>query len=187
MYKILPLALTLLSLGDFGLGCRSETGIKFTNYGFPDASGTPAYKCSGSQVVQTQIGDRTLLGDGSFDRPYAAAAAANSVFPKCELIYIPLLKKHFRIQDDCSGCGMYTYTVYVSFIGLPCWTIPSSCSGHASRPLPHPIQSKYWPNRLWATIRHLGISRPCPSPSHPQSRPWLGHRHQALVRKRQML
>ena len=105
MYKLLSLALALVSLSDLSLGCKVERGIKFTNYGFPDASGTPAYKCSGGQVVPTQLGDRTKLGDGSFGNPYAAAAAGNSIFKKCDLIYVPILKKYFRVQDDCSGCG----------------------------------------------------------------------------------
>ena len=92
----------LLALGS---GCAVVSGVKFTAYGYPDASGTPAYKCNGNRVVPTQPGDKTKLGDGSFQHPYAAAAAGGSVFAKCELLYMPLLKKYFRVQDDCSGCG----------------------------------------------------------------------------------
>ena len=107
MYTVLPLALALLYLSGSGLACSVQNGIKLTNYGFPDASGTPAYKCNGGTVVPTVAGDKTKLGDGSFGKPYAAAAAANSVFKKCSLIYVPLLEKYFRVQDDCSGCGMF--------------------------------------------------------------------------------
>lgn len=87
------------------MACQTVSGVKFTAYGFPDASGIPAYKCNGNNVVPTGPNDRTQLGDGSFGKPYAAAAAGNSVFKKCELLYMPLLKKYFRVQDDCSGCG----------------------------------------------------------------------------------
>ncbi|KAL9609208.1 MAG: hypothetical protein Q9167_006006 [Letrouitia subvulpina] len=107
MQKTLALSLFLLSLTGSSLGCNVVSGVKFTAYGFPDASGTPAYKCNGDRVVPTQAGDKTMLGDGSFNKPYAAAAAGGSVFKKCELLYMPLLKKYFRVQDDCSGCDLY--------------------------------------------------------------------------------
>lgn len=109
MYKLLSLALALVSLSDFSLGCNVERGIKLTNYGFPDASGIPAYKCRGGRPVPTQAGDKTELGNGSFGNPYAAAAAGNSIFKKCDVIYVPILKKYFRVQDDCSGCGIFAF------------------------------------------------------------------------------
>lgn len=109
MQKVLPLTLTLLYLSGSSLGCSVQNGVKLTNYGFPDASGTPAYKCVGDTVVPTNAGDKTLLGDGSFNRPYAAAAAGNSMFKKCSRFYVPLLEKYFRVQDDCSGCGMLLF------------------------------------------------------------------------------
>ena len=104
--KLLPLALFLFSQTPSALACNTIGGIKFTNYGYPDASGTPAYKCNGNKVVPTQPGDKTELGDGSFKKPYAAAAAdpSQSFLSECELIYLPLLKKYFRVQDNCSGC-----------------------------------------------------------------------------------
>lgn len=109
MHKVLPLALALLSLSGSSWGCSAQNGVKLTNYGFPDASGTPAYKCNGDKVVSTKPGDKTQLGDGSFRNPYAAAAAGNSVFKKCNLLYVPLLEKYFRVQDDCSGCGVFPF------------------------------------------------------------------------------
>lgn len=108
MHKLLSVALALVALSDFSLACKVERGIKLTNYGFPDASGIPAYKCKGGRPVPTQPGDKTELGDGSFGNPYAAAAAGNSIFKKCDVIYVPILKKYFRVQDDCSGCGILT-------------------------------------------------------------------------------
>lgn len=109
MHKVLPLALALLYFGVSSLACSAQNGIKLTNYGFPDASGTPAYKCNGDKIVPTKPGDKTELGDGSFGNPYAAAAAGNSVFKKCSLLYVPLLEKYFRVQDDCSGCGVFPF------------------------------------------------------------------------------
>ena len=105
MHTFNLLALSVLSLTGSSLACGVVSGVKFTAYGYPDADGTPAYKCNGNKVVPTQAGDKTMLGDGSFGKPYAAAAASGSVFTKCELLYHPLLKKYFRVQDNCSGCG----------------------------------------------------------------------------------
>lgn len=105
MHTTIPLSLLVLSLAGSTVGCGVVSGVKFTAYGFPDADGVPAYKCNGNQVVQTGPNDRTKLGDGSFGKPYAAAAATGSTFTKCELLYMPLLKKYFRVQDNCSGCG----------------------------------------------------------------------------------
>ena len=104
--KLLPLALFLFSLTPSTLACNTIGGIKLTNYGYPDASGTPAYKCNGNKVLPSKPGDKTELGDGSFKNPYAAASAdpSQSFLNKCELIYVPLLKKYFRVQDNCSGC-----------------------------------------------------------------------------------
>ena len=110
MYKTIPLSLLLLSLTGSGMACETVSGIKFTAYGFPDADGIPAYKCNGDSVATTSSSDRTQLGDGSFGSPYAAAAQRNSIFQKCELLYMPLLKKYFRVQDDCSACGQSSFS-----------------------------------------------------------------------------
>lgn len=110
----LQLISVLLSFASLGMSCASVSGVKFTAYGFPDASGTPAYACNGNTVVASQPGGKTVLGDGSFGKPYSAAAAGNSVFAKCELLYIPLLKKYFRIQDDCSGCVAKQADLYIA-------------------------------------------------------------------------
>ncbi|KAL8842269.1 MAG: hypothetical protein Q9170_000595 [Blastenia crenularia] len=104
----------LLSIASLGLSCSSVSGVKFTAYGFPDASGTPAYACNGNTVVPSKAGGKTVLGDGSFGKPYSAAAAAGSTFAKCEMLYMPLLKKYFRIQDDCSGCVGKQTDLYIA-------------------------------------------------------------------------
>ncbi|KAL8795539.1 MAG: hypothetical protein Q9195_001960 [Heterodermia aff. obscurata] len=114
MHTIIPLSLFVLSLTGLSVGCGVVSGVKFTAYGFPDADGVPAYKCNGNQVVQTGPNDRTELGDGSFGNPYAAAAATGSTFKKCELLYLPLLKKYFRVQDNCSGCISKQADLYIA-------------------------------------------------------------------------
>ncbi|KAG6999262.1 hypothetical protein G7Y79_00036g072180 [Physcia stellaris] len=114
MYTTIPLSLFFLSLTGSGMACSTVSGIKFTAYGFPDASGIPAYKCNGNTVTTTGPNDRTQLGDGSFGKPYAAAAARNSIFQRCELLYMPLLKKYFRVQDDCSGCVAKQTDLYIA-------------------------------------------------------------------------
>ena len=108
MHTIISLSLFALSLIGSAVGCGVVSGVKFTAYGFPDADGIPAYKCNGNQVVQTGPNDRTKLGDGSFGSPYAAAAATGSTFKKCELLYMPLLKKYFRVQDNCGACSRFS-------------------------------------------------------------------------------
>ena len=107
MQKYIAASLAALSLAGSSLACNVVSGVKFTAYGFPDAPGTPAFMCQGTTVVPSQAGDQTPLGDGSFANPYTAASATGSPFAECELLYHPLLKKYFRINDNCSGCGKF--------------------------------------------------------------------------------
>ncbi|KAL2044639.1 hypothetical protein ABVK25_012273 [Lepraria finkii] len=92
---LFPLTTLLLStLTPAALACNTITGIKFTNYGFPDASGTPAYKCNGNKVIPTVKATTPSSVTAPITTPYAAAAASpsKSFLQECELIYIPLLK-----------------------------------------------------------------------------------------------
>ncbi|KAL8831250.1 MAG: hypothetical protein Q9191_000970 [Dirinaria sp. TL-2023a] len=108
------LALSFLSLAGSSLGCSTVGGIKFTAYGWPDANQSPAYRCNGNKVLPPKAGSKTELGDGSFKNPYAAAASGNSIFGKCELLYMPLLKKYFRVQDDCGACDSHHTDLYIA-------------------------------------------------------------------------
>ena len=104
MHSLLELSIALLALAGSSSACSLASNIKLTNYGYPDASGIPAYACQNGKPVQP--GTATELGDGSFGNPYAAAASSKSTrFNKCEKVYIALLEKYFIIQDYCSGCG----------------------------------------------------------------------------------
>ena len=70
----------LLSLAGSSIACNVVNGVKFTAYGYPDASGTPAFSCNGNTVVPSPAGGKTPLGDGSYNKPYAAASATGSIF-----------------------------------------------------------------------------------------------------------
>ena len=146
MSKLLSLSLLVLSLIQSGMGCNTVSGIKFTAYGFPDASGTPAYACNGNNPVASQPGGKTVLGDGSFNKPYSAAAATGSIFKECELLYMPLLKKYFRVQDNCSGCGQFilveSSTEHINA------NRPMAHSLQTNRPLHRPIQQRRGPDKL---------------------------------------
>ena len=103
MRSILDVSIAILALAGSGFACSLVKSVKLTNYGYPDASGIPSYRCQNGQPVQP--GTSTKLGDGSFNNPYAAAAAVTSnIFKKCDKVYVPLLEKYFIVQDDCSGC-----------------------------------------------------------------------------------
>ncbi|KAL6713988.1 hypothetical protein ACLMJK_008482 [Lecanora helva] len=103
MYSLPIISTAILALAGPGLACNLVKSVKLTNYGYPDANGIPSYRCQNGQPVQP--GTSTKLGDGSFNNPYAAAAAVTSnTFKKCQKVYVPILKKFFIIQDDCSAC-----------------------------------------------------------------------------------
>ena len=103
MHSMLDVSVAILALAGSGFACNLVTSVKLTNYGYPDASGIPSYRCQNGSPVEP--GTSTELGDGSFNSPYAAAAAVTSnTFKKCDKVYVPLLEKYFIIQDDCSGC-----------------------------------------------------------------------------------
>ena len=109
MHKHLPLSISLLSLITSVLSCATVAGVKLTNYGWPDLPKppqAPAFNCQGSTKVPSQAGDKPVLGDGSFGKPYSAAISVTSTFNDCELVYIPILEKYFRIDDHCGGCSM---------------------------------------------------------------------------------
>lgn len=110
MHKFLLTALALAALSKSSLGCDLQKNIKITNYGFPDASSYPPYICQGSQNITNSAHEPTALGTGTADKPYSAAAAGNStIFERCALIYVPILKKYFRVQDVCPRCGEFAH------------------------------------------------------------------------------
>lgn len=52
-----------------------------------------------------RIGSRLQgIGSGSFGDPLTLAAASNGPFKKCEVVYLPYLKKYARFEDVCGQC-----------------------------------------------------------------------------------
>ena len=45
------------------------------------------------------------VGSGSYDDPMSFGTATDyQNLPQCATIYVPLLRKYFRKEDDCAGC-----------------------------------------------------------------------------------
>ena len=89
----------LLSASSSAISCQVQTNWKITFFGYPDNSppgGDIAFDCGRGF---------TAGGDGSLGNPVTMAAAYNA-FAKCEVIYIPYLKKYARYEDYCGQCGM---------------------------------------------------------------------------------
>lgn len=81
--------------------CRAFGGVAVTFYGAPDNDppGSPvtAWGCDSSRGARAG-------GSGSFLDPLSFASAKNE-FEKCEIIYLPYLKKYLRFDDLCATCG----------------------------------------------------------------------------------
>lgn len=79
--------------------CSTKSNVKVTFFGYPDndpPSGQIAYNCGRGF---------TAGGSGTYDDPVTFASATNGIFTKCEIIYIPYLKKYGRFEDYCGQCG----------------------------------------------------------------------------------
>ena len=103
-------AMPLLSRFAYAQSCAPVDSIKLTFYGYVDGPGdTTSFGCSGSSpVTSTAQNPPTAGGSGSYDDPFTLATQAGStLLQECELVYIPYLKKYFRYQDHCSGCGKF--------------------------------------------------------------------------------
>ncbi|KAK5996237.1 hypothetical protein PT974_04669 [Cladobotryum mycophilum] len=79
--------------------CNTSDNYVVTFYGWPDndppGPGT-AHDCSGRNYKAG--------GSGSYDDPITIATAPGEL-NECETIYIPLLKKYGRYEDDCAQCA----------------------------------------------------------------------------------
>ena len=96
--SLLNFTALLLSAASPARSCQVQTNWKITFFGYPDnspAGGDIAFDCGRGF---------TAGGDGSLGDPVTMAAAFNA-FAKCEVIYIPYLKKYARYEDYCGQCG----------------------------------------------------------------------------------
>ena len=107
------LSAAFLSLSVYGLsriqhGCQTVSYARSTNYGYPDASSTTNFTCSGSTYNPASAD--TPLGDGSSAKPYALATSETSTgFAYCEIIYVPYFRKYFQFVDTCEQCRKHPY------------------------------------------------------------------------------
>ena len=46
------------------------------------------------------------IGSGTYDDPISFATATDNKqnLPQCAIVYVPLLRKYFRNEDDCAEC-----------------------------------------------------------------------------------
>lgn len=111
-YSLLTLTALLLSALSPATSCKVQTNWKITFFGYPDnspAGGDIAFDCGRGF---------TAGGDGSLGNPVTMAAAYNA-FAKCEVIYIPYLKKYARYEDYCGQCGMLSPFTHPHSLLLP--------------------------------------------------------------------
>ncbi len=103
-YSFLPLSLTtifivLLESATKVTACSTPGNYIVTFYGYPDNSppgpGT-AHNCGGRNFVAG--------GTGTYSDPVTFATAPGE-FNVCEIIYLPLLTKYGRYEDDCAQCS----------------------------------------------------------------------------------
>ncbi|KAJ5398340.1 hypothetical protein N7509_006453 [Penicillium cosmopolitanum] len=85
-------------LAGVGTACSTPGNFIITFYGFPDnsppGSGT-AYNCGGRNYIAG--------GSGTYDDPVTIATAPGEL-DVCEIVYLPLLTKYGRREDDCAQC-----------------------------------------------------------------------------------
>lgn len=91
-----------LNVTSSGLGtCRVFERVAVTFYGAPDndppGSQATAWSCDPSRGAKAG-------GTGSYLDPLSFASAKYE-FDKCEIIYLPYLKKYLRFDDFCATCG----------------------------------------------------------------------------------
>lgn len=56
-----------------------------------------------------------IIGSGTYDDPITIATA-DSELGICETVYIPLLKKYGRHEDDCTQCGKISRVTHLEIL-----------------------------------------------------------------------
>ncbi|KGO71313.1 hypothetical protein PITC_062780 [Penicillium italicum] len=100
--------------------CSTPGNFIVTFYGYPDNSppgpGT-AHNCGGRNYVAG--------GSGTYDDPVTIATAPGEL-NVCEIVYLPLLTKYGRYEDDCAQC---TTDRYNGQPHIDIWTGSASTNG----------------------------------------------------------
>ncbi|PWY67119.1 hypothetical protein BO94DRAFT_612331 [Aspergillus sclerotioniger CBS 115572] len=94
--KILK-GLALAGLVSAAAACSTKSDVEITFYGYPDndpPSADIAYDCGRGY---------TAGGTGTHSDPLTFASAPGE-FTKCEIIYLPYLRKYLRFEDTCAQC-----------------------------------------------------------------------------------
>lgn len=120
------LALITLTAASAAATCTPINPVVLTFYGYPDNDPPSAdiaydcgrgYKASGMSLflffiyylsftgmICMQRTNKT--GNGTYNNPLTAASAAPGEFNKCEVLYLPYLRKYVIIEDTCAQCSM---------------------------------------------------------------------------------
>lgn len=107
-----------------GNGKQANVTVWLTWYGFDDNSGTTENQHGSADIAYPKNGGFPTLhnhateGKGTFTDPVTFAARPNdqSTFPIGSVIYVPLVKKYFVMEDECGdndpqGCLHGTHHV----------------------------------------------------------------------------
>lgn len=105
MFVILLLACVLTALPSALTSCGPISDVTLTFYGWPDNSppgSDIAFDCGRGKNPD---GNPMAGGSGTYDDPISFATATdNKNLPRCAIVYVPLLRKYFRNEDDCAQC-----------------------------------------------------------------------------------
>ncbi|CAM6116139.1 unnamed protein product [Calypogeia fissa] len=118
---IFPVALTFTVAAFIftASACSVVSNVEITFYGYPDNSPPGAgiaYNCGRGF---------TAGGTGTYSDPLTMATAPKE-YNKCEIVYLPYLKKYLRFEDICEECTS-DYNKGVKHIDI--WTGSSTVNG----------------------------------------------------------
>lgn len=77
--------------------CKETFNVEFTFYGMADGGDITAFSCGNNRGIAG--------GTGSYSSPETFATSKNNPsFTRCEIVYIPYLRKYFQYSDLCIQC-----------------------------------------------------------------------------------
>lgn len=87
--------------------CSTIEDVKLTFYGWPDNDPPGADNAFDCGRGTGSDGEPIAGGTGMYADPISFATATdNNNLPQCGIVYVPLLRKYFRNEDDCARCKM---------------------------------------------------------------------------------
>ncbi|KAM0794795.1 hypothetical protein BDR22DRAFT_939914 [Usnea florida] len=106
MFVILALTYALSALPSALASCEPISDVTLTFYGWPDNSPPGSDNAFDCGRGTNPDGEPKAGGTGTYDDPISFATATdNNNLPRCAIVYVPLLRKYFRNEDDCAQCG----------------------------------------------------------------------------------